>query len=67
MALALYTGTAPDPGATITVRHAGTLDRAVIFEDEIGTLLGNPFTANELDGSWQFYADDGQAYDIIES
>lgn len=67
MAIVAYTGTAPEPGDTITVRHAGTLDLAVIYEDLLGTRLGNPFTADEVTGDYQFFADDAQAYDIIET
>jgi len=67
MAIVIYTGTAAEPGMTIRVTHAGTLDRAVLYEDELGTLLGNPFVSDELTGDYQFYADDGQAYTIAES
>lgn len=43
--------------------HGGST--ASIFSDNVGTPLGNPFTAN-TDGSWRFYAANGH-YDVTLS
>jgi hypothetical protein len=43
----------------VLVHGAGV---AQIYSDNQGTVLANPFQAN-LDGSWEFYADDGR-YDV---
>ena len=40
--------------------HGGAV--AQIYSDNQGTVLANPFQAN-LDGSWEFFADDGR-YDV---
>jgi hypothetical protein len=51
------------PACTVTVYLTGTLTLASIYSDNIGTVKANPFTANAVDASFSFYADDGR-YDI---
>lgn len=46
------------PGATITVKRESTGANAVIFADEAGSQLQNPFTA-DAEGFARFYADGG--------
>lgn len=53
------------PGATITVRLAGSVTSASIYSDAAGTTKPNPFTATTA-GYWHFYADDGD-YDVLIS
>lgn len=48
--------------AEVTVYLAGTRNRASLFVDNGGAVLGNPFTAND-DGSFRFCAADG-SYDL---
>jgi|SRR5215831_18711832 len=50
------------PLATVTVYLATTTTLATIFSDNLGTALGNPFTA-QADGTWQFWAANG-LYDV---
>ena len=50
------------PSCTVTVYITGTLTAATIYSDNLGTVLSNPFTANN-DGSWGFYAGNG-IYDV---
>ena len=54
------------PKCTVTVYLTGTLTKATIFKDALGTALGNPFTAN-TDGSWLFFAADNQGFDVTMS
>lgn len=54
------------PGCSVTVYNAGTLAKPTIYSDNMGTMLGNPFTADGTTGRWTFYVDNG-AYDILES
>src|SRR6516225_5162735 len=42
------------PGATVAVYLAGTTTTATIYSDNLGTLKGNPFTA-QADGHWDFW------------
>lgn len=51
------------PGCLITVYLAGTVTKATIYSDNIGSVKANPFFANSLDASYFFYANDGR-YDI---
>jgi hypothetical protein len=62
------------PSCTITVFYAGTTTQVpgnLIFKDSIGTVLGNPFTANALGsvapGQWTFYANINQQYAVVAS
>lgn len=49
---------------TVEVFLTGTLSHPTqIYQDNIGTPLGNPFTASASTGLWFFYADNGE-YDI---
>jgi hypothetical protein len=66
MALQRYTGTAAQPADTITVYFTGTLNLAVLYEDEEGTLLGNPFTADLTTAEYQFWAD-AASYQIVDT
>lgn len=52
------------PGCTVTVYLTGTTTPATIFSNSGGTSLGNPFTANIIDGSWLFFAAVGTTVDI---
>lgn len=54
------------PKCTVEVFLTGTTTHATITKDKIGTPLANPFTAN-TDGSWLFFAADGQGYDVTMS
>jgi hypothetical protein len=55
----------PAFACTVTVYVAGTAIPAAIFEDDLGTPLANPFTADAF-GFWFFYAGSGR-YDIVFS
>ena len=62
------------PGCTVTVFFSGTTTQVPgtqIFKDSIGTVLGNPFTANVItspnSGGWLFFALCSQTYDIMMS
>lgn len=49
---------------TVEVFITGTLSHPTqIYQDNIGTLLGNPFTASSSTGLWFFYADNAR-YDV---
>jgi hypothetical protein len=50
------------PGATVTVKLAGTSTNATIYSDAAGTAKSNPFSADSS-GFWFFYAEDG-CYDV---
>lgn len=50
-------------GCTVTVYVTGTLTLATLYQDNSGTLMGNPFTASPTSGLWQFYSDNGR-YDV---
>lgn len=57
------------PTCTVTVYFAGTttqVPNSQIFADNLGTVLGNPFTAN-VNGAWQFYASAFVQYDVVLS
>lgn len=54
------------PQCKVDVYLTGTLTRATIFKDKLGTPLTNPFTAFQ-DGYWLFFAADGQGYDVVMS
>lgn len=54
------------PQCKVDVFLTGTLNRASIFKDKLGTPLSNPFTAFK-DGYWLFFAADGQGYDVVMS
>jgi hypothetical protein len=53
------------PSCTISVYITGTVTLATIYSDNLGTALGNPFTA-QSSGLWFFYAQDG-IYDVTLS
>lgn len=59
------------PHCTITVYLTGTLTKATLFQDAVGTPLTNPFKAKIIGttgaGQWLFYADDSFGYDIVAS
>lgn len=59
------------PSCTVTVYYAGTLTKATLTKDSIGTPLDNPFTADDINaaapGHRLFYAPIGQAYDVVQS
>lgn len=57
---------APAPGATVTVRDAGTANISTIYSDNISTPKANPFTADATTAYWFFYAANGR-YDITIS
>lgn len=49
---------------TVEVFITGTLSHPTqLYQDNIGTPLGNPFTASSVTGLWFFYSDNGR-YDI---
>jgi len=49
---------------TITVYLTGTLTKPdQIYSDNLGTPIGNPFTASNTTGLWSFYAPNGR-YDV---
>ena len=50
------------PSCTVQVFLAGTVTLATLFSDNVGTPLGNPFTANSS-GYFSFYAGNGR-YDV---
>lgn len=50
------------PACTVTVYQSGTTNLAVIYADNSGTLLQNPFSSSSS-GYWYFYADNGR-YDV---
>jgi len=55
------------PGCTVTVYFTGTSTQvpgSSIFADSIGTVLGNPFTANTTTGQYLFYAANGVGLDV---
>lgn len=56
----------PISGVTVTVYLTGTATPATLYSDRSLTALANPFT-NEADGSWIWYADVGNRYDIVFS
>jgi hypothetical protein len=56
-------GQGSSPGCTVDVYFTGTTTHAPIFSDNVGTVQGNPFTANGLTGLWFWYADNGR-YDV---
>lgn len=64
MPLDAYSGQVPNPGATISVFLANTLTFATLYADALLTPLPNPFTADELDGRYLFYANQA-AFDIV--
>jgi hypothetical protein len=66
MALAHYTGTTARPADTVNVYAHATLNAAVLYEDEIGTLLGNPFTSDVVTGEYEFYTEN-VPLDIVDS
>jgi hypothetical protein len=51
------------PQCTVTVFFTGTITNAPIFQDNFGTVLGNPFQAN-ADGSFSFYVASGTRVDV---
>jgi hypothetical protein len=53
------------PFATVTVFLTGTTTLAILFADNQGTPLANPFTA-DTNGHWFFYAANGR-YDVMFS
>lgn len=53
-------------GATVSVYNSGTPDLAAIFSDNGVTGKANPFTTDNIDGSYNFYAANG-VYDIVFS
>ena len=58
------------PGCTVTVYYTGTSTQvpgSSIFADSIGTVLGNPFTANTTTGQYLFYAANGVGLDVARS
>ncbi len=62
------------PHATITVYFTGTTNLvpgSQIFSNSTGTVLGNPFTSNDISslnpGGWLFFAAQGQGYDVVGS
>jgi hypothetical protein len=59
------------PSATITVFLSGTTTKAMIFSNNTGTPLSNPFTSNAIGtlnpGGWIFFAAINQGYDIVAS
>jgi len=62
------------PSATITVYYTGTTTPVpgnLIFSNLTGTVLGNPFTSNDISslnpGGWLFFAAQGQGYDVVGS
>ena len=62
------------PSATITVYYTGTTTPVpgnLIFSNLTGTVLGNPFTSNDISslnpGGWLFFAVKGQGYDVVGS
>lgn len=52
-----FNGISPTPGATVTVRLAGSATPVPIYADADLTPLGNPFTADLLTGLYSFWAD----------
>lgn len=64
MAIEAYSGTVPNPGAIMSVFLAGTQDFATLYADELLTPLANPFTTDQLDGRYLFYAEQA-AYDLV--
>jgi hypothetical protein len=54
-------------GCTVTVYDAGTTNKTTIYSDNMGTSLGNPFTANTTTGYWDFYAANGSRVDVVIS
>lgn len=54
------------PNCTVSVYFSGTLTLSPIFSDKIGTIKGNPFTANS-DASFLFYASPSVPLDIVIS
>lgn len=58
----------PLTGVTITVYLTGTLTLATLFSNRAGSLsLTNPFTNESGDGSFEFWADTANRYDIAFS
>src|SRR6185369_10412495 len=59
------------PSCSVTIYLPGTLTKATLYSDAIGTHLGNPFTANNSSstqpGYWLAYAAIGQTYDVVRS
>jgi hypothetical protein len=58
------------PGCTVTVYYTDTSTQvpgSSIFADSIGTILGNPFTANTTTGQYLFYAAQGVGLDVVRS
>lgn len=58
----------PLTGVTITVYLTGTLNLATLYSNRAGSLaLANPFTNESGDGSFEFWADTTERYDIVFS
>lgn len=58
----------PLTGVTITVYLTGTLTLATLYSNRAGSLsLANPFTNESGDGSFEFWADTANRYDIAFS
>jgi len=51
------------PSSTVTIFDAGTSTLSSIFSNSSGSVKTNPFTASS-DGSWFFYGNPGQHYDV---
>lgn len=54
-------------GCTVTVFFTGTTTQVPgtqVFSDAMGTILGNPFTANTATGQWLFYVSTSSLYDV---
>ncbi len=66
MAIARYSGVTTTANATVTVYLENTQVPATIYADALLTPLGNPFTSG-VDGAYDFFADDAEAYDITEN
>lgn len=54
------------PQCKVTVYLTGTLTPATIYSNAGSGSLTNPFTAN-VNGSWLFFAAEGQGYDVVMS
>jgi len=66
MAIIQYQGVTAQPADTLTVYLTGTLNKATLYEDAIGTALGNPFTSDITTGDYEFFAED-VIYDIVDT
>lgn len=64
MPIVAYAGIAPVAGSTVRVFLDGTQVFATIYADPLLTPLANPFTADDRTGTYLFYADDSETYEI---